>query len=138
MYLALFYHICVKERTLFMLTSLKRGSATKYLPYFDTLLSRYSLAYVYSEDSNQSVRPHSLISVLVLLVKKRSTVGYPGDLCWSGSIIRKSRFIFTKERRTIRQKSGCLNHSNEQIFQVNIQMQEWIIGCWKGVWGSFC
>ena len=33
-----------------------------------------------------------------------------GDLRLSGSIIRKSRFIFTKERITIRQKSGCLNH----------------------------
>ena len=31
------------------------------------------------------------------------------DLRLSGSIIRKSRFIFTKELRTIRQKSGCLN-----------------------------
>ena len=39
------------------------------------------------------------------------------------SIIRKSRFIFTKERRTIRQKSGCLKHSNERIFLVNILMQ---------------
>ena len=28
-----------------------------------------------------------------------------------------------KERRILRQKSGCLNHSNEQNFQVNIQMQ---------------
>ena len=27
--------------------------------------------------------------------------------------------IFTKEGRTIRQKSGCLNHSNERIFHVN-------------------
>ena len=43
-----------------------------------------------------------------------------GDLRLSGSIIRKSRFSFTKDRRTIRQKSGCLNHSNERIFQVNI------------------
>ena len=33
----------------------------------------------------------------------------PGDLRLSGSIIRKSRFIFTKERRTIKQKSGCLS-----------------------------
>ena len=55
-----------------------------------------------------------------------------GDLRLSRSIIRKSRFIFTKERRTIRQKSGCLNHSNERIFQVNIQMQGWINDCWKG------
>ena len=46
-----------------------------------------------------------------------------GDLRLSGSVIRKSRFIFMKERRTIRQKSGCLNHLIEQIFQVNIQMQ---------------
>ena len=45
------------------------------------------------------------------------------DLCLSDSVIRKSRFIFTKERRTIRQKSLCSNHLNEQIFQVNIQMQ---------------
>ena len=51
----------------------------------------------------------------------------------SGSIIRKSRFIFTKERRTIRQKSGCLNHSNGQIFQVNSQMQGKIKDSWKGV-----
>ena len=38
------------------------------------------------------------------------------------------RFMFerihnTKERKTTRQKSGCLNTSNERIFQVNIQMQ---------------
>ena len=46
-----------------------------------------------------------------------------GDLRLSGSIIRKSKFILTKERRTIRQNSGCLNHSNERIFQVNIKMQ---------------
>ena len=45
------------------------------------------------------------------------------DLRLSGSMIRKSRFIFTKERRIIRQKSGCLSHSNERIFQVHIQMQ---------------
>ena len=36
---------------------------------------------------------------------------YPGDLRLSGSIIRKSRFMLTKERITIRQKSGCSNHS---------------------------
>ena len=30
------------------------------------------------------------------------------------------QIYFMKERRTIRQKSGCLNHLNEQIFQVNI------------------
>ena len=54
-----------------------------------------------------------------------------GDLRLSGSIIRKSRFIFTKERRMIRQKSGCLNYSNERIFQVNIQMQGWIKDAWK-------
>ena len=46
-----------------------------------------------------------------------------GDLRLSGSVIRKSRFIFTKQRRAIRQKSGCLNHLNEHIFQANIQMQ---------------
>ena len=55
-----------------------------------------------------------------------------GDLCLSGSIIRKSRFIFTKERRIIRQKSGCVNHSNERIFQVNMLMQGWIKDYWKG------
>ena len=55
-----------------------------------------------------------------------------GDLRLSGSIIRKSRFIFTKERRNIRQKSGCLNHSNERIFQVNILMQGRIKASWKG------
>ena len=58
-----------------------------------------------------------------------------GDLRLSGSIIRKSRFIFTKERRNIRQKSGCLNHSNERIFQVNILMQGRIKASWKG--GSY-
>ena len=56
-----------------------------------------------------------------------------GDLRLSVSIIRKSRSIFTKERRTIRQKSGCLNHSNERIFQVNAQMQGKIKDSWKGV-----
>ena len=47
-------------------------------------------------------------------------VSVMGDLRLSGSLIRKSRFIFTKERRTIRQKSGSLNHSNERIFLVNM------------------
>ena len=58
-----------------------------------------------------------------------------GDLCFSVSMLRKSRFLFTKEWRTIRQKSGCLNHSNEQIFQVNIQMLGRIKDSWKG--GSY-
>ena len=53
----------------------------------------------------------------------RSLVLFMGDLGLSGSVIRKSRFIFTKECRTIRPKNGCLNHLNERIFQVNIQMQ---------------
>ena len=56
-----------------------------------------------------------------------------GDLRLSGSIIRKSRFIFTKEWRIIRQMSDCLNHSNEGIFQVNILMQGRIKDSWKGV-----
>ena len=51
------------------------------------------------------------------------SIVFLGDLHLSGSIIRKSRFILTKERRTIMQKSGCLNHLNELILQVNIQMQ---------------
>ena len=54
-----------------------------------------------------------------------------GDLRLSRSIIRKSRFIFMKERRTIRQKSGCLNHSNERIFQLYLQMQGRIKDSWK-------
>ena len=56
-----------------------------------------------------------------------------GELGLSGSIIRKSRFIFTKERRTIRQKSVCFNHSNERIFEVNIQMQGWTMIAGKGL-----
>ena len=44
-----------------------------------------------------------------------------GDLRLSGNVIQKSRFIFTKKRSTIWQKSGCLNHLNERIFQVNIR-----------------
>ena len=51
-------------------------------------------------------------------------------------MIRKSRFIFTKELRTIRQKSGCLNHSNERIFQVKILKQGRIKDSWKG--GFIC
>ena len=58
--------------------------------------------------------------------------GQMGDLRLSGSIMQKSRFIFTKEQRNIRQKSGYLNHSNEQIFQVNIQMQGWTNDFGKG------
>ena len=48
-------------------------------------------------------------------------------ICYS-----KEQIFFTKERRTIRQKSGRLNHSNKRIVQVNIQMQGWINDCWKG------
>ena len=55
------------------------------------------------------------------------------DLRLSGSTIRKSRYIFTKERRIIRQKSGCLSHSYKRIIQVNIQMQGRIKDSWKGV-----
>ena len=57
-------------------------------------------------------------------------MGETGDLCLRGSIIRKSGIIFTKEWRKLKQKSGCLNHSNERIFQVNIQMQEQIKDSW--------
>ena len=62
---------------------------------------------------------------------------YVRDLRLRGSIIRKTRFIFTKERRTIWQKSGCLNHSNERIFQVYmyLQMQGRIKDSWK--WGRY-
>ena len=42
----------------------------------------------------------------------------PGDLRLSGSIIRKSRFFFTKERRNISQKSGRFYHSKERFSQV--------------------
>ena len=56
-----------------------------------------------------------------------------GDLRLSGCIIRKGRFIFMKERRIIRQKSGCLNQLNERIFQVNILVQGRIKDSWKGV-----
>ena len=59
-------------------------------------------------------------------VQLRSASQFAGDLRLSGPVIRKSRFIFTKEQRIIRQKSGCLNHLNELIFQVNFQMQGWI------------
>ena len=59
-----------------------------------------------------------------------------GDLRLSGSIIRKSRLFFTKERRTIRQKSGYLNHSIERIFQVIILMQGRIKDSLKG--GFIC
>ena len=45
----------------------------------------------------------------------------------------KKQIYFTKEQRTTRQKIGCLNHLNEQIFQVNIQMQAWINYSWN--WG---
>ena len=43
---------------------------------------------------------------------------YRGSLHLSGSMIRKSRFIFTKEQRNIRQKSGSLKHSNERNFEL--------------------
>ena len=38
---------------------------------------RYTLACAYSEDSNQSSHPHSLIRVLVFHLKKRRTHSYP-------------------------------------------------------------
>ena len=47
----------------------------------------------------------------------------------------KADLFFMKEQRNIRQKSGCLNHSNEQIFQVIILMQGPIKDSWKG--GSY-
>ena len=65
-------------------------------------------------------RPNVFIIILIIAFGEYISME---DLRLSGSIIRKSRFIFTKERRIIRQKSGCLSHSNERIFQVNIQIQ---------------
>ena len=61
----------------------------------------------------------------IIQVSRTISVTYTkrGDLRLSGSIIRKSRFIFTKERESIRQKCGCLNYSNERIFQVYLQIQ---------------
>ena len=35
----------------------------------------------------------------------------------------KEQKLFLRERRKIRQKSGCLNHSNERIFQLT-QIQD--------------
>ena len=35
---------------------------------------RYKLAFAYSEDSNQSAHPHSLIRVLVLRMKNRRPI----------------------------------------------------------------
>ena len=75
----------------------------------------------------------TFIQVVVLAIPGLGKYLYTEDLRLSGSIIRKSRFILTKERRIIRQKSGCLSHSNERIFQVNIQMQGRIKDSWKGV-----
>ena len=46
-----------------------------------------------------------------------------GGLRLSGSIIRKSRSYFYESGEKIRQKSGCLNHSNERIFQLT-QIQD--------------
>ena len=77
------------------------------------------------------IQPQSDISVHHLIIS--FGVPWMGDLHLTRSVIRKSRFIFTKERRTIRQKSGCLNHLNERIFQVNIQMRGWINDSWNGV-----
>ena len=56
--------------------------------------------------------PSSLTFVLGAHVCIHCSDGIGGDFRLSGSIIRKSRFLFMKERKTIRQKSGCLNHSN--------------------------
>ena len=64
-----------------------------------------------------------LVNIYTGLHLPLSSFRCTGDLCLSGSIIQKSRFIFTKERRTIRQKSVCLNHSNEGFFQVYLQIQ---------------
>ena len=77
---------------------------------------------------------YNIIPVTLNLGYNRHTIGYIvylGDLRLSGSILRNSRFIFTKERGTIRQKSGCLNHSNERIFQVKGRIKD----SWKG--GSY-
>ena len=41
-----------------------------------------------------------------------------GDLRLSGSILRKSRLFFTKERRNISQKSGRFYNSKERFSQV--------------------
>ena len=47
----------------------------------------------------------------------------------------KEQNYFYERAKKIRQKSRCLNHSNERIFQVNIQMQGQIKFSWKG--GSY-
>ena len=77
------------------------------------------------------IQPQRDISVHHLIIS--FGVPWMGDLRLTRSVIRKSRFIFMKEWRTIRQKSGCLDHLNQQIFQVNIQMQGWINDSWNRV-----
>ena len=44
----------------------------------------------------------------------------------------KEQINFYERAAFIRRKSGCLNHSNERLFQVNIQMQGQIKDSWKG------
>ena len=87
-------------------------------PYFKLSENASAISFVLNDPSTENqtlVDRHG--------VDHRTAVKQLGDLRLSGSIIRKSRFIFTKERRIIRQKSGCLNCSNERIFQVYLQIQ---------------
>ena len=43
----------------------------------------------------------------------------------------KEQIYFTKEQRTIRQESRCLNHSNQRNFKFNIQSEGRIKDFWK-------
>ena len=54
-----------------------------------------------------------------------------GDLRLSRSIIRKSRFIFTKERITIRQKSGCLNIQMSEFSRYTSRFRGQYWDSWK-------
>ena len=55
-------------------------------------------------------QPFVCVHLSVSLENNVFSVMVAGDLRLSGSVIRKSKFIVTKERKNIRQKSGCLNH----------------------------
>ena len=61
--------------------------------------------------TNWRERAYQKFKLLVIVANR-------GDLRLSGSILRKSRLFFTKERRNISQKSGQFYNSKERFSQV--------------------
>ena len=78
---------------------------------------------------------HEILAIGLGTMVFRDSISYNGRFTFERIHNRKEQIFFTKERRIVRQKSGCLKHSNGRIFQVYPQTHGRIKVSWK--WGPY-